>query len=588
MNMKNKTIKFWAKVLSVALMVSMASGYICSPVVVSAEQVIAEETTLEETTTPGETTTVDPDAYTLTAHRGYSGYAPANSMPAFEKAIAAGFTNIELDVRRCKPDAKGDVKWVLSHDDSLKNTMGVNLKVSELTYSQILQYSYTKGNGIEAYKNLKIVTLDEIIELIKKSKAEGLNVSWQIEIKDTDFEDYTDHFEEELVKPVVEADVQDCVTFSSFNSAYLKKIKSIDSSLRTWYLSTILDQSAINKAHNCEAEGISFKGTVNSTTDESIEAALAEGFKLGAYTINSPVIMGAFYQKGIRSFATDVVSPMEVHKDILNGTYNIKAFTITLSKDSYTYDGTKKLPKAKVLYKNEELVEGVNYELSYSDNKNPGTASVYISGINNCKDEQKLTFKINMPKVTGFKIASAKTTYINLSWTKVNNVSGYIVYRYNYTTKKYEEIKTITNPETVTYKVKNLQSATKYRYRVKTYLNIDGKTYESDACSGKTTYTRPAKAQIKSLKRYSGYKRLKIKWKAVPRCTGYTVKIATDKKMKKVVGTYTVKGSNKLQLKIKKLSKNKKYYVKVRAYLKVGKNTYNGVYSTVKKSKGKK
>lgn len=634
MKVKNKTINFWAKLLSVILIISMAGGYANSPVTVRAGQEIIKETglenaseemgieqitqeqvtegitaseemttnkgfteeTTEETTaeeiTTEEETTVDSDAYTLIAHRGYSGYAPANSLPAFEKAVASGFTTIELDIRRCKADSSGKSTWVVSHDDSLMNTMGVDEKISELTYSQILKYSYTQGNGIESYKDLKIVSFEEILDLIKKYKNLGFHLTWQIEIKDTGESNYTSYFETELIQPIVNAGLQNEVMFSSFSAIYINKIKSIDSSLHTWYLSTILDEDAIERAVNSRAEGISFKGTANYTTEENIKAALAAGMKLGVYTINSTVVMGTYYQWGVRNFSTDMLTPMDVSKEMLTGTYNVRAFTCTLSKNAYKYDGTRRLPKVTVAYKGESLVEGVNYTLSYSDNKNPGTATVYISGINNCKDEQSLNFTITLRKVTGFKIAAAKTKYIKLSWNQVQNVSGYIIYQYNFTKKKYEAIKTISNPSKITYKVKNLKSATKYRFRVKAYLKADGKTYKSTACTKKVTYTRPAKAAIRSLTRYKGYKRLRVKWKAVAGCTGYNIKIATDKKMKNVVGSYTVKGSKNLKLKIKKLSKKKTYYVKVRAYLKIGKTTYNGLYSSVvkssKKSKKKK
>ena len=56
----------------------------------------------------------------LVAHRGYSAYAPENSIPAFEMAVASGFSKIELDIRRCKPDSNGKATWVISHNDSLK------------------------------------------------------------------------------------------------------------------------------------------------------------------------------------------------------------------------------------------------------------------------------------------------------------------------------------------------------------------------------------------------------------------------------------------------------------------------------------
>lgn len=654
MNMKNEKMKFWSVLLSIALVISIAGGYVSKPVNTKADQFTTgqilmqentspeetaaqteskvedtttgqgseettlietgstseietgstseiettsgeatseEQTTLEESSTPEESTTPevtteDPAAYTLIAHRGYSGYAPENSMPAFEKAVAAGFSMIELDVHRCKPDANGKATWVISHNDSLKSTMGVDVKISEHTYSEILQYSFTKGNNVELYPNLKIASLEEVIALIKDCKSRGQKIKWQIELKESDDDNFKDYFQQELVKPIKDAQVEDCVVFSSFHYTYLRKIKEIDDSLHTWFLSTVLTDTAIDEyAVKCKADGISFKGTATTTTKAMIEKALSKGFKLGTYTIDSTPVMGVYYAWGVRQFATDALSPMDVGLNMLTGKYNVKVFTCTLEKDSYTYDGTRKLPKVKVEYKGAELVEGLNYSLSYGNNKNPGTASVYISGLNNCIDEYKLTYKIVMPKVTGFQVTANKASSITLSWTKVDNVTGYIVQRYNYTTKKYEAIKTIANPNTVTYKATKLSSAAKYRYRVRTYLISDSKTYKSTACTAKTTYTKPAKTSTVKLERYKNSKRLRVKWTAQARCTGYQVVIATNKKMTKNKKTYTVKGTTAKKLKIKKLQKNKTYYVKVRAYLTVGSKTYYGAYSTVMKSK---
>ena len=560
----------------------------------STAQIESEETTEEITTTekitPEETTTeeetTDPAEYRLIAHRGYSGFAPENSMPAFEKAIAAGFKMIELDVIRCKPDASGKATWVISHNNSLKSTMGVNKNITDMTYNEILSYSYTQGNQISSYSNLKIVSLEQIITYIKLCKDTGNDVKWQIEIKDVDQERYTEYFEEELVKPIVEAGIQDCVVFSSFNYTYLRKIKEISNDqLKTWFLSTILNETALERAEKCKAKGISFKGTVTTTTKEMIQAALDKGYQLGVYTINSQVVMGTYYQFGVRQFATDMLSPMEVSMAMMTGTYNAELFTCTLSKTSYTYDGGRKLPKVTVTYRDGELIEGLNYTLSYENNKNPGTAKVYISGINNCIDETSLSYQIKMPEVEGFQIKTAKTKTIQMSWNKVDHATGYIVYSYNFTTKKYTVLKTIEKNTTTSYKAKKLSPATKYKYRVKAYVKADGKTFKSSPCSAKTAYTRPVKASITSTERYKKHKRLRVKWKKVNKCSGYQVKIATDKAMKKIVGSYQVVGSGKTKLKIKKLSKNKAYYVKVRAYLKNGSNKVYGVYSNVVKSK---
>ena len=43
-----------------------------------------------------------------------------------------------------------------------------------------------------------------------------------------------------------------------------------------------------------------------------------------------------------------------------------------------------------------------------------------------------------------------------------------------------------------------------------------------------------------------------VKWTNSPRCTGYEVRVATDKKMKKVVKKYTVSGNTKQYVKVKR------------------------------------
>ena len=58
--------------------------------------------------------------------------------------------------------------------------------------------------------------------------------------------------------------------------------------------------------------------------------------------------MGVYYQWGARSFTTNMVNPNEVTPTILRAKYNTKAFSCTLSKTSYTYDGSRKLPAVTV------------------------------------------------------------------------------------------------------------------------------------------------------------------------------------------------------------------------------------------------
>jgi glycerophosphoryl diester phosphodiesterase len=68
------------------------------------------------------------------AHRGASGYAPENTLPAFELAIAQGADAFELDVR-----LTADGVPVVIHDPTLERTVGRPTKVGDLTVDQLLE-----------------------------------------------------------------------------------------------------------------------------------------------------------------------------------------------------------------------------------------------------------------------------------------------------------------------------------------------------------------------------------------------------------------------------------------------------------------
>ncbi len=83
-------------------------------------------------------------------------------------------------------------------------------------------------------------------------------------------------------------------------------------------------------------------------------------------------------------------------------------------------------------------------------------------------------------------------------------------------------------------------------------------------------------------------KKMVIKWAKNTAVTGYQIQYSTDKNFKKSVKTVTV-GKNKTVTKtVSKLSKNKKYYVRVRTYKTVSGVKYYSSWSNVKNIKIKK
>ena len=101
------------------------------------------------------------------------------------------------------------------------------------------------------------------------------------------------------------------------------------------------------------------------------------------------------------------------------------------------------------------------------------------------------------------------------------------------------------------------------------------------ATTKKVTVTvNPAGTKLTSVKNYKG-KKLKASWKKNTKVTGYQVQYSTSSKFKSAK-TVTVKGYKSTSKTITKLTKNKKYYVRVRTYKTVSKVNYYSGWSNVK------
>ncbi len=86
---------------------------------------------------PGKPNRADCMKSVMYAHRGYHDISlgiPENSLSAFRRAKSYGY-GVELDIQLTK-----DGKLIVFHDESLKRLCGVDLKVRDCTYEQLLQY----------------------------------------------------------------------------------------------------------------------------------------------------------------------------------------------------------------------------------------------------------------------------------------------------------------------------------------------------------------------------------------------------------------------------------------------------------------
>ena len=255
---------------------------------------------------------------------------------------------------------------------------------------------------------------------------------------------------------------------------------------------------------------------------------------------------------------------------------------LSISKiDNKAYTGKKIEPDVTIKDGKAKLKKGTDYTVKYENNVKTGKATVTIKGKGVYKGTVKKSFYIVPKKVTSVKVKKQTTTSVTLNWSKATGATGYEVYKYNTSKKKWEKVGSTTK---TSYTVKNLKAGTKYKFKVKAYKTVSKKKYYGSYSSELQTATKTSTPKITSLT--TGSKKANLKWKKVSGATGYEIYMATSKngkysKVKTITKSSTVKYSKA------KLKKNKKYYFKVRTYKTVnGKKIYSS-YSTVKSIKVK-
>lgn len=186
-----------------------------------------------------------------------------------------------------------------------------------------------------------------------------------------------------------------------------------------------------------------------------------------------------------------------------------------------------------------------------------------------------------VPQTAKITTVANATSYMTVSWNKVNKASGYYVYR-STNGKKFTKIATVKSANTAKYRDKKAtKNGQKYVYKVVTYYN--GNQTVSSAYSAAKTGYRLSTMKVSSLTNKKG-KKVYIKWKKNSKSTGYQIKYVTGKSKAK-----TVKASSKAKTKtISKLKKGKTYKVRIRSYKKVSNVTYYSAWSKQKSVKIKK
>lgn len=183
-------------------------------------------------------------------------------------------------------------------------------------------------------------------------------------------------------------------------------------------------------------------------------------------------------------------------------------------------------------------------------------------------------------------------TYINLGKKANQTISGAASFKKAYGSKAFSLGAKTNGNGKLTYKSSNtkvaaVSSAGKVTIKgtgTATITITAAATSEYNAAAKKVTITINPK-KVTGLKTKAGKKRMTVSWKKDTKATGYQLTYAQNKKFTKGKKNVTISKNKTVKKTVKKLKSKKTYYVKVRAYKKVGSKKLYGAYSAVKSVK---
>lgn len=158
----------------------------------------------------------------LWAHRGVSGHAPENTIPAFHLACLMGADGIELDVQLSK-----DGVPVVIHDEGVDRVSDSIGWVRDFTLEQLKALNVNKQ--FPAYGKVEIPTLEEVYDLIKPT-----DLTVNLELKNSRV--FYEGLEEKVLALAREKGMERRILYSSFNHYSVRRIQELDPEAQTAFL----------------------------------------------------------------------------------------------------------------------------------------------------------------------------------------------------------------------------------------------------------------------------------------------------------------------------------------------------------------
>ena len=231
------------------------------------------------------------------AHRGYVAKGVENSIEALEGAAEIGADYVEFDIILTK-----DNKFVVMHDYNLKRLAGLNKRVQDMNFDEVVGLTIKQGDYTS-----KIPSLEEFI-----NKAKELNMKLVIELKPHGAEpsNYIDILIGEIKRLKLEN-----YKFMSLNSKVMEELETKVPNLETGYVIPL----QFGNFHHSNIDFFVIEDF--SYRDRLVEQARKENKQVFVWTINDPALITKYLQSPADGIITDEPELVKDEKDILENNY---------------------------------------------------------------------------------------------------------------------------------------------------------------------------------------------------------------------------------------------------------------------------
>ena len=232
------------------------------------------------------------------AHRGYVAKGVENSIEALEGATEVGADYVEFDIILTK-----DNKFVVMHDYNLKRLAGLNKRVQDMNFDEVVGLTINQGDYTS-----KIPSLEKFV-----TKAKELNMNLVIELKPHGAEppNYIDILIDEVKRLKLEN-----YKFMSLNSKVMEELETKAPNLETGYVIPL----QFGNFHHSNVDFFVIEDF--SYRDRLVEQARKENKQVFVWTINDSALITRYLQSPADGIITDEPELVKDEKDILENNYS--------------------------------------------------------------------------------------------------------------------------------------------------------------------------------------------------------------------------------------------------------------------------